>query len=149
MQYRIFTINAEYASCEEMNTFLRGRKIVEVEKHFYAMQTAAFWTFCVSYIDEIPNNQTAIKKEKIDYKDVLDEKSFEKFIALREMRKDIAQKEGIPVYAVFTNEEMANIAKLDNLSLNALQSINGIGEKRVEKYGKAVIETLSKIKNQD
>lgn len=149
MQYRIFTINAEDASCEEMNTFLRGRKIVEVDKHFYAMQNSAFWTFCIGYIDEISNNNTQPKKEKIDYKDVLDEKSFEKFVVLREMRKEVAQKEGIPVYAVFTNEEMANIAKLDKLSLNALQSVNGIGEKRVEKYGKAVIETLSKIQKQD
>lgn len=149
MQYRIFTINAEGTSCEEMNAFLRGRKIVEVEKHFYAMQTSAFWTFCISYIDETPNNQTVVKKEKIDYKDVLDEKSFEKFIALREMRKEIAQKEGVPIYAVFTNEEMANIAKLDSLSLNTLQSVNGIGEKRVDKYGKAVIETLSKLQKQD
>ena len=149
MQYRIFTINAENASCEEMNTFLRGRKIVEVEKHFYTMQTSAFWTFCVSYIDEILNSSAQPKKEKIDYKNVLDDKAFEKFIALREMRKDIAQKEGVPIYAVFTNEEIANIAKLDNLSLNALQSINGIGEKRVEKYGKVVIETLSEIQKQD
>lgn len=136
-------------SCEEMNSFLRGRKIVEVEKHFYTMQNSAFWTFCISYIDEISNNNTQPKKEKIDYKDILDEKSFEKFVELREMRKDIAQKEGVPVYAVFTNEEMANIAKLDSLSLTALQSVNGIGEKRVEKYGKAVIETLSKIQKQD
>lgn len=143
MKYKVFTINAEHGDCDEMNAFLNGKKIVEVEKHFYTEQNAAFWSFCISYLEEVPSSQQQVKREKTDYKDILDEKEFERFASLREMRKTIANSEGVPVYAVFTNEELASIAKLQNISKKSLQSINGIGEKRIEKYGDAVIETLS------
>lgn len=148
MQYRIFTINAEEPSCDEMNAFLRNKKIAEVEKHFFTMQSSAYWTFCVSYIDDAQNNNQSNKREKVDYKDTLDEKSFERFSMLRELRKTIAASEGLPIYAVFTNDELAGIAQLEHISLNALKSINGLGEKRVEKYGTAIIETLSKTEEQ-
>ncbi len=38
-------------------------------------------------------------------------------------------------YAVFTDEELSNIAKLDEITAPNMLKIKGIGEKKVEKYG--------------
>ena len=34
-----------------MNAFLRGNKIVEVEKEFVSNDNGAYWCFCVRYIE--------------------------------------------------------------------------------------------------
>jgi hypothetical protein len=39
----------------------------------------------------------------VDYREVLKPEEFEVFSRLREWRKAVAEKEGIPVYAVLTN----------------------------------------------
>ena len=82
------------------------------------------------------NNQSG----KTDYKKVLSEKEFEIFSKLREIRKQLAIKDAVQAYLVFTDEELANIARLPNIELGKLISIKGIGEKKVEKYGKPLLE---------
>lgn len=51
MQFRIFTkpILDGKTQEEEMNLFLRGHKIVSVDKHY--SESAALWCFCVTYIE--------------------------------------------------------------------------------------------------
>lgn len=132
---------------EEMNRFLRGHKIVCVDKQFYQAFENAYWTFCIRYLPNAANssNGTAFseKKEKIDYKNVLDEKTFAVFSKLRMIRKALAEKDEVPAYAVFTDAELAEISKLENLSENSLLSIPGIGQRKVEKYGKLMLNMLN------
>ena len=49
---------------------------------------------------------------KIDYRAVLDERTFALFSHLREIRKALAEKEHLTPYAVFTNEQLAEVAKV-------------------------------------
>lgn len=99
--------------------------------------------FTIQYIDSEPNTQeTFSSKEKVDYKNVLDTKTFAQFSKLREARKKIAQEDAVPAYAVFTNEELAEIAKLEEINDKTLLAISGIGEKRVEKYGTILTELM-------
>ena len=72
----------------------------------------------------------------MDYKTVLDENTFLKFSILREIRKKIALDEGIPAFAIFTDEELAGLAKLPEITPKSMGSIKGIGEKKIEKYAK-------------
>ncbi|MCB0376036.1 MAG: HRDC domain-containing protein, partial [Sinomicrobium sp.] len=61
---------------------------------------------------------------------------FARFSRMREIRKTIAREEAIPAYAVFTDEELAAIAKMEPpLTEAGLKTIKGIGKKKVEKYG--------------
>jgi superfamily II DNA helicase RecQ len=48
----------------------------------------------------------------------------------------------MPAYAVFTNEQLAEIAKARCATLADLGKIEGIGPARVEKYGEAVLTNL-------
>jgi hypothetical protein len=52
MQIRIFNIlisdNGE--SQAEMNRFLAGQKVLEIEQHFYENEKGASWCFCVRYL---------------------------------------------------------------------------------------------------
>ncbi|MBK6932547.1 MAG: HRDC domain-containing protein [Saprospirales bacterium] len=75
----------------------------------------------------------------MDYKKVLDEATFEKFSKLRDIRKKVAADEGVSAFIVFTDEELAGLAKLDEITEKAMLGIKGIGEKKVERYAKHFI----------
>lgn len=116
---------------EEMNVFLRSKKILSVEQQFVQNALSAYMCFCIKYLDE----QAEREKIKIDYRQVLDEETFKRFSRLREIRKQIALEEVVPAYVIFTDEELTALAKIENLTLTAMKSVKGIGEKKVEKYG--------------
>jgi superfamily II DNA helicase RecQ len=97
----------------EMNAFLRSHRVLAVRKEFVGDGENSFWTFCVEYLESAPAGLTAPggKLPKVDYKEVLKPEEFEVFSRLRDWRKGVAEKEGVPVYVVFTNEQLAEMVK--------------------------------------
>lgn len=140
MQVKIFSISIfdEGGQAEELNVFLRSHSIIDVEKYLVSSVQSPIWTFCVRYKEN--SNKKYKGKARIDYRDVLDEKTFNIFSKLRTYRKKIAEERGVPVFAVFTNEELANISKLGELNEQNVNKVEGIGQKRIEKYGKAILK---------
>ncbi|MFK7947127.1 MAG: HRDC domain-containing protein [Saprospiraceae bacterium] len=144
MQIRIFTIPIldNEATEAKLNQFLRGNKILEVEQSLVEKRNETYWCFCVRYLER---NATSPKdgKKRIDYREVLDEVTFQRFSKLREVRKKIAVKDGVPIYMVFTNDELASIAQLSKITTQTIKEIKGIGKKKVEKYGQSIIDSLN------
>lgn len=140
MQIKIFTIpiGDNGAAVEEMNRFLRSNKVLEVQNQLISNENGAYWCFCVRYIEKMFNLMNE-SKTKIDYKQVLDEATFQKFSKLREVRKKVATDEGIPAFAVFTDEELAGLAKLETITAQNMLTIKGIGNKKVERYAQYFI----------
>jgi len=148
MQIRVFTVPITDSGemLAELNRFLAAANVLEIDQHFYQNDKGAYWSFCVRYLST-PGNATPINlnKNKIDYKEVLTETEFAVFSKLRQCRKTIAATEAVPAYAVFTDEELAGIAQLPAIKLEKLIAVKGIGDKKVEKYGKALIDLLSSL----
>jgi superfamily II DNA helicase RecQ len=114
-----------------MNCFLRSKKILQTENQVVSDANGSFWCFCIKYLDETSQN----KSRKVDYREVLDQESFRRFANMRTIRKQLAQDEGIPAYAIFTDEEMAWLAQQEELTPATMRSVKGIGEKKIERYG--------------
>ena len=145
MQVKLFTIPLfdNEAELNEMNGFLRSQKVLTIDKQFVSVGENAYWSFCITYLQLSKQStmaQNAQRQNKIDYKEVLDVATFAVFSTLRTIRKQIAENEAIPAYAVFTDSELAEIAKLENIDMAHLQSIQGIGQKKAEKYGQILCE---------
>lgn len=142
MQIRIFNIpltdNGEVQS--ELNRFLAGHKVLEVEQRFFQNEKGGFWSFCVRHLAAASGFVSSAGKVKVDYREVLSEAEFAVFSRLREIRKQLALEDGVPAYAVFTDEELSGIARLTELSESKLKSVTGIGEKKVIRYGKNMLE---------
>jgi superfamily II DNA helicase RecQ len=149
MQFKICTIPVLEPGQvnEELNKFLRANKIVEGEKHLVQVNNTPCWCFCISYISGT-GTFPGTSRSKIDYKTALDEQTFKVFSRLREIRKKIATDDGVSAYVVFTDAELAEIAKLQEMSTNKLKSIKGIGDKKAEKYGKLLIQTYHETDRQ-
>jgi superfamily II DNA helicase RecQ len=152
MQYKIFTFSVfDESRIEEMNRFLRGNKVIHVEKQFVTLENCAYWSFCIHYtgMETKDGYVSSELKGKIDYKSVLDEARFAIFSKLRVYRKKIAENDAVPAYAVFTDAELSEIAKLDEITEKKMLSIQGIGEKRMEKYGKVMCNMFIEDKTKE
>jgi superfamily II DNA helicase RecQ len=156
MSLHCFTIPALHGDEAEaaFNAFCREQRVLEVERHFVADGPRSYWALCVIVADGGAPLPAALKKHgaaeapadakgRPDYKQLLNASDFAVFAALRVWRKAQAEADGVPVYAVFTNEQLAEIARQRCTSLAALGSIDGIGEARQQRYGAAVLQCVA------
>lgn len=125
---------------EELNQFLRSHKILEVVQNIVNNGHGASWCFCVKYVESTAG--IASRAGKVDYKEVLDAATFKVFSRLREIRKAIATEDGVPVYSVFVDEELAELAKMPEITPKTMLGVKGIGDKKVEKYAERLIKQL-------
>jgi superfamily II DNA helicase RecQ len=142
MQIKLFTIPVgdSGGALQEMNVFLRSNKILEIQDRFVSNEHGAYWCFCVRYLERaFPGEGERKPGAKVDYRKELDEATFQKFSKLREIRKQAAAAEGVSTFMVCTDEELAEMAKLDAITAPAMLGIKGIGDKKVERYGKYFI----------
>ena len=145
MQFKIIAIPAtgDHEAEEDLNRFLRGHRVVSVQKELVQTGTAAYWCFCAEYLDGVkPNADRSKGRARVDYKDVLSEEDFAVFAKLRDVRKQLAAVEAVPVYAVCTNEQLAEMAKSRAASVSDLKRIDGFGEAKAEKYGQSLLAAI-------
>lgn len=141
MSIRLITIRAlqPEPAQTELNTLLATERVVTIQREFVGDGSNSFWAFCVEVADGPGPLPDVLKTgpgrgvlsgraaPAIDYKQVLSEADFAVFAGLRDWRKQAAQAEGVPVYAVFTNEQLAEIARRGIGTLADLADIDGIG----------------------
>lgn len=144
MQIKVFDILSvsDSKEIETVNKFIRGHKIIDIDRQFYvSSDNLPHWSLFITYISsQNEANILSDKKGKVDYKEILSEEEFNKFTKLRVIRKQLAENDAIPAYAVFSDAELAQISQLPTLELSYIKKITGIGDKRAEKYGSLICE---------
>ena len=68
-----------------------------------------------------------------------------RFEALREWRAESAREQNVPAYVIFHDATLRAIAAADPDGLEALRGINGVGDRKLERYGDAVLERLAAV----
>jgi superfamily II DNA helicase RecQ len=141
-QYASFYVSpfGEKSVTDELNVFLRSHRIVNVEKKLIDGERGTGWVFLIEYANESTKNSSNASSQRIDYREVLNSVEYALYDKLRNLRKEIADKSSIPVYAVFTNDQLASMVKKPPKTAKDLLSIAGIGESRVKQYGEAFIK---------
>jgi len=66
-----------------------------------------------------------------------------RFINLKAWRADVAREHNLPAYVIFHDATLAEIAQRSPQTLDDLQGISGIGEKKLQAYGEAVLRVIS------
>ncbi len=143
MKLRFFTVpmlDGEEES-QELNRFLATNRVLMVERHFVSDGSRSGWAICVSYLDR-GGRPAPEHGKRVDYREILSESDFAIYAKLRSLRKSMAEKDGLPAYTFFTNEQLAAMVQQRVTSLKALEEIPGIGPARVKKYGAAFLEIL-------
>jgi superfamily II DNA helicase RecQ len=138
--------NGQGSAKEELNKLLRGGRIASVRKEFVANGEDSFWAFCIEFLDGalgVADRGRGAAGPKIDYKEILNEADFTVFARLRDLRKAVSDKEAIPAYSIFTNEQLAAMVTGKVESLTAMGTIPGVGAARLDKYGAVFLTSLT------
>jgi ATP-dependent DNA helicase RecQ len=62
--------------------------------------------------------------------------------ALRAWRRGVAREHGVPAFVVFHDSTLETIAALQPGTREALRGVSGVGEKKLERYGEALLEVV-------
>ena len=84
-----------------------------------------------------------VKLNPLDYTP-LDEELFRRFKILR---KNLSNKESIRPYMVFSDTTIMDIIKISPRTIDELFSVKGLGEKKIFKYGEAIINLINSYYN--
>ena len=75
----------------------------------------------------------------------LDAAAQARFEALKSWRADVARSRNLPAYVIFHDATLAAIAECAPTSLSDLEGISGIGAKKLEAYGDAVLDVCKGV----
>lgn len=67
--------------------------------------------------------------------------------ALRNCRKTLADAHGVPPYVIFHDATLMEMMEYKPTKAHELLLLNGVGEKKMERYGDAFIEVISELVN--
>jgi superfamily II DNA helicase RecQ len=122
-----------------LNRFLGSHRVLSIDRRWVDQGTESFWSFCVDYLETGQGGTTSLRgtgnQGKVDYREVLKPDEFALFAKLRTLRQEIAKDDAVPVYMVFTNEQLAQMVRQGAQTNADLDKIAGIGDARIQKYG--------------
>jgi superfamily II DNA helicase RecQ len=126
MAYKFFTvpIHDSGGAESEMNTFLRSHRVLCVDRRWVDQGATSFWSFCVDYLDGAAPG--APVRGRVDYRERLSPADFGVYVELRKLRKAISEEDGVPVFMLFTNEQLAKMAETRATSQAAMEKIDGV-----------------------
>lgn len=132
------------SATEALNEELRTIRVLSVERQLCAAGVEPGWAICIEYVEGrgSPSRNKQDDDKRIDYRNVLDPDTFRVFAALRSWRKEVGDREKVPVYTILTNEQLAEIARRRCSSLTELEAVEGIGAARIKKYGPGLLSQL-------
>ena len=85
--------------------------------------------------------QKVMRKAQVVKKLAPDNELFEK---LRQLRLELATKQNLPPYVIFSDKTLYELAEIQPQTTLEMLQIKGVGENKLQKYGAAFLELLQK-----
>ena len=145
MAYKFFTMpmHDPRDAVGDLNGFLGTHRVLAVDRKWIEAGVNSCWVFCVDYLESAgesasygPGRQSSASgaggRPRIDYREVLKPDEFSVFVKLRQWRQEVAKVEAVPVYTIFTNEQLAKLAQGRASTRADLEAIDGVGDARID-----------------
>ncbi len=144
-QFMTFFISpfSEPSSHAELNIFLKSHRIINVEKRLIDGERGTGWVFLVEYSDnEGTKSSYNNTSSKVDWREVLPPQQFAIYELLRAKRKEISDNTRIPVYGIFSNEQLALMAQNPPKNKDEFLKIKGINEAKCKQWGETFLKVI-------
>lgn len=154
MQFQVFSIPV-FSSEEALklvNNFCNEHMVVDIERQFVPNAASSSWTLLICHdgpvatMSEEPGPTSSAPtsgSSKVDYRDKLSKGDFTIYSRIRELRKNISDEEGVPPYAIFKNQQLADMVTGRLTTAAQIAKIPGVGPARTEKYAARFLEILA------
>jgi superfamily II DNA helicase RecQ len=144
MRFRLF----QYAlpadpELPDLNAFLASCRVAAVSHHIVPQSSGGLLLFVVETVANVATTKAGGNPSvRVDYRELLSAEEFATFSRLRTERRRIAEAEGVPVYTIFSNAQLADMVRKRVRTTAALGEIEGVGKARVDKYAPRVLPIL-------
>ncbi len=148
MKLKVFTLRfsprADGFDDTPLTTFLADKECLAVHEHFFVHELVPTWALLVSYRDiPRPGERERPKEVGADYRVDLAPEDQQLYDVLRTWRNERAKREGKPAYLLFSNKQLAELARQRPTTLAALHAIDGLGEARSRDFGQDLIALIA------
>lgn len=115
MKLQFFSVDALEPDTDQetIDDFCTRHRLVSVDKRFVERGEFCYWSVCVTYLEPssspIKPTKAVDKRGQVDYREILGAEDFAVYAKLRDLRKTISEAENAPVYAIFSNAQMADM----------------------------------------
>ncbi|WP_018661305.1 DNA helicase RecQ [Heyndrickxia acidiproducens] len=92
------------------------------------------------------SEEQVFRKEKIKAKQIAEDNLL--FERLRAIRKEIADREKIPPYIVFSDQSLKEMCALLPATTEAFLRVKGVGRRKLEQYGKIFLQEIQDYMNE-
>lgn len=136
MQLKLFTmpVFGGEAVEDELNKFLRSHRVLQLERH-YCSDNGGYWAMLVEYADGDPIAEAPPQtRQPRDVTAGMSDEEKQRYNMFRDIRKDLAQQKACPAYLVFTNEELAILARQPELTDDSVKGLKGIAPQRLKDH---------------
>lgn len=126
--------------------FTTDKEVLAVHEHFFVHELVPTWALLVSYRDVPRAGERDRPREAVtDWRASLSAEEQRLFETLRTWRNTRAKRDAKPPYLLFSNRQMAEIAKRRPATLAALQEVEGFGEARAQDFGRELLALIGTI----
>ena len=130
-----FSIDKEIFEDEDASLFLLNKHVKELKAELFMMHGIPYWSVFVNY-------EILVDKADDSVVEGLDEGQKLLYTRLRQWRKERGDKEKVPYYIIANNSQLINLVRAAPQTLAALSEVNGFGKKKVDAYGKEIIDII-------
>jgi len=151
MKLRVFTLPFEPArgfDTTEADAFFEDHEALSVTDHVLEHAGVPWLVLVVTYqaLDrDGGSSRGAGRRKGPDPRAELDPAQQKVYDALRSWRAHRGRDEGVPVYMVATNRQLAQVVQQRPTTLAALDAIDGFGDGRRKRHGEALLAALGKL----
>ena len=96
-----------------------------------------------AYVEADRNRKSGAAKAKKEIRQ--SDPTTELFEQLKAVRADVARRDGVPPYIVFSDATLMDMAVRMPADLDAMLAVNGVGEKKAVRYGRGFIAAIRKF----
>lgn len=147
MAYRLFQYALPTSSdLGDFNQFVQQHRVVMVQREIVSTPAGPLLTLLVEYVSTAATARAGGAEPtvpRVDYQQLLSAQEYAVFVRLRTWRKAIAEKDSVPLYAILTNAQLAEIVQKKCVSMADLQKIEGVAKGRLDKYGGGLLQILT------
>ncbi|MGH9843404.1 MAG: HRDC domain-containing protein [Blastocatellia bacterium] len=134
-----------------LRDFIKDKEMISVRDHFFVRNDQPYLAMIVNYmlkpaVTEVVAAQPPRGSKRCDeaWRELVAEADIPLFNTLRDWRSARARRDGVPVYVICDNRQLAAIVAARPQTLAQLGEIEGIGKAKLERYGADLLAVLAR-----
>lgn len=156
--YQIFSLAIPHdpEELEALNAFIASHRIVHATHEMVIRDGTPYCVFLLEYTStgsalkaSPARNSISGNTQHVDYSNVLTTEEFQRFDKMRDVRKEIGTTEGVKLFTVMTNAELAALAKANPHNQEEMLAVEGVSHERLERYGTRFLACLQAVQTAD